>query len=335
VRQRQLFGPSLLPETWLEPRKSHIDLLKDLFGCDIALYPAHLATLNLAAREINDEANYPRITRKDFFDVEADRPFCTLPPNETDIRLPPLAAIVGNPPYVRQEKIRQKEKAAAVVAQRWHGLRLSGRGDVHCYFWPAAAAFLAEDGFFGFLTSSSWLDVEYGFALQKWSLQNFKIVAVLESVCEPWFEDARVKTCATILQRCSNARERAANIVRFVRVKRPLGEIVSYGADQPEARFLASDALRDRILNAGDSFEDESIRVILKPQSELWEEGLRSSVVLSGARRRVKRLTPLRKRATQTERDRGRTGYIRPLCSAIMQRANGEDTCARRTSTSR
>jgi N-6 DNA Methylase len=44
----------------LNPQKSHVELISELFGSDIALYPAHLATLNLAAREINGEANYPR-----------------------------------------------------------------------------------------------------------------------------------------------------------------------------------------------------------------------------------------------------------------------------------
>ena len=50
----------------MDAKRSHIAMLGDLFGCDIAIYPAHLATFNLAAREINDEANYPRIDRRDF-----------------------------------------------------------------------------------------------------------------------------------------------------------------------------------------------------------------------------------------------------------------------------
>ena len=48
----------------LDSRRPHLALIGELFGCDISLYPAHLATLNLAAREINDEANYPRIARR-------------------------------------------------------------------------------------------------------------------------------------------------------------------------------------------------------------------------------------------------------------------------------
>jgi len=105
----------------------------------------------------------------------------------------------------------------------------------------------------------------------------------MESAAEPWFEDARVKTCATILQRCTDASERASHLVRFVRVKRPLSEIIACRTNEPAARFMAFDSLRDRILNVRDFFEDESIRVIVKAQSELWAEGQRASGVLKEA----------------------------------------------------
>ena len=49
--------------------KSHQDLLREIYGCDIALFAAHLATLNLASRHIEDEENYPYITRANFFEI--------------------------------------------------------------------------------------------------------------------------------------------------------------------------------------------------------------------------------------------------------------------------
>ncbi|MFZ0888184.1 MAG: N-6 DNA methylase [Candidatus Binataceae bacterium] len=268
----------------LNPGKSHAELLSELFGCDIAMYPAHLATLNLAAREINQEANYPRITRRDFFDVEPSEPFCKLPPNDSEIPLPPLAAVVGNPPYVRQEKVGadEKRKIADVVISRWPGLRLSGRSDIHCYFWPAAAKMLKEGGYFGFLTSSSWLDVEYGFALQRWILQNFRLVAVMESAAEPWFPDARIKTCVTILRRCADPSERMASRVKFVRFKRPLAEIIREPPEAEEARFRALDELRDRIESATEDTDTDDLRIIVRTQGQLWNEGVRASKVLAG-----------------------------------------------------
>jgi methylase of polypeptide subunit release factors len=274
--------------------RPHSELLHELFGVDIGLYPAHLATLNLAAREINDEANYPRIARKDFFDVVPGRPFCDLPegPNKhSKVMLPQLDAVVGNPPYVRQEKVGrfEKEKYTGRVEEAFPGTALRGRADLHCYFWPYACQFLKEGGYFGFLTSGQWLDVDYGFALQRWILSNFRIVAILESATERWFPDARVKTCITILQRCSDPEKRRANMVRFVRFEKPLTEIIGVmptGGVGKEAeiaeisRQSAVDAIRDELEKIEKPVHDDRWRVLLKSQAELWDEGVRAGEVL-------------------------------------------------------
>ncbi len=172
--------------------------------------------------------------------------------------LPPLDAVVGNPPYVRQEKINRfdKPKYAQAVADAFQGTELSGRADLHCYFWPLASRFLKEDAYFGFLTSGQWLDVDYGFALQRWILENFKIIAIMESSTERWFPDARVKTCITILQRCTPEDARRENPVRFVRFEKPLAEIIGSPAsggvgeeaeEQEQIRQVAVDRVRDAI----------------------------------------------------------------------------------------
>ncbi len=274
----------------MDATRSHLDLIGELFGCDIALYPAHLATLNLAAREINDEANYPRIARRNFFDFAQGQPFCKIPdvsrPTEqVPIPLPPLDAVVGNPPYVRQEKVEKRDKArfGKIASDAWPGLRLTGRADLHCYFWPAAARLLKPDGYFGFLTSSSWMDVEYGFALQGWMLRHFRILAVMESAAEPWFEDARVKTCVAILQRCDDEPIRMANHVRFVRFSRKLAEIIGVTPtpDNEGARQAAIEALRQRILDADADRQDADLRIIVKTQRDLWTDGVRAGAILS------------------------------------------------------
>jgi len=284
---------------YLDPTRQHLDQLADLFGCDIALYPAHLATLNLAAREISDEANYPRIVRRDFFDTEIPansatgnmgHPFCTIPDSAggtQDVHLPALDAVVGNPPYVRQEKIDKHDKPGyrEKAHLSWsNGLQLSGRADLHCYFWPVATRLLKPNGYFGFLTSSSWLDVEYGFALQGWILRHFKLLAIMESNAEPWFTDARVKTVATILQRCDDEAERMANLVRFVRFDKPLRDIIGIPAGGDEAeRQQAVERLRDRILAAAVDEEDDALRIIVKPQRDLWADGVRAGSILRDA----------------------------------------------------
>jgi hypothetical protein len=171
--------------------------------------------------------------------------------------------------------MQAKEDLLELCADLWPGLHLSGRSDLHCYFWPAAAHLLTEDGWFGFLVSSSWLDVEYGFALQEWALRHFKIHAILESNAEPWFQDARVKTCAVILQRCADPAKRDANLVKFVRLDTPLAEILGERKDE-NARQTAAEQFRDEILASKKNATREGWRVVVKKQKDLWEDGLRA-----------------------------------------------------------
>lgn len=289
----------------MDKKRDHTAMLGDLFGCDVALYPAHLATLNLAAREINDEANYPRIARDSFFDIDPKKKFCEIPVHaakagenggirKAAVTIPALDAVVGNPPYVRQEKIDKKEKPriAALMDAAFKGTVFSGRADYHCYFWPHAARLLKEGAYFGFLTSAQWLDVDYGFALQRWMLKNFKVIAILESSVERWFPDARVKTCITILQRCAGERERMDNPVRFVRFEKPLAEIIGVphtsevgaGAEEQERlRQSAVDRVRDRIERRTTSEHNDDWRLLVKRQGDLWDEGVRAGSVLANA----------------------------------------------------
>ena len=288
------------------PALTHQDRLAQIYGVDISVFAAHLSTLNLAARDIQDEENYPRIRRGNFFEVAADvsqkKPFCLLPQGlrgertPGPVALPPLQAIVGNPPYVRQELIAKrgqkgvkpmsaKEDLLEFCAQSWPGLKLSGRSDLHCYFWPAATSFLAEGGWFGFLVSSSWLDVEYGFALQEWALQNFRIHAILESNSEPWFEDARVKTCAVILQRCADPALRQAQMVKFVRLDAPLKTILGKRDDE-NARQTAAEKFRREILASKKNATHDGWRVVVKRQQDLWEDGLRAGRLFDMQRQR-------------------------------------------------
>ena len=274
-----------------DPSVTHQQRLREIYGADIAVFAAHLATLNLAARDITDEENYPRIARKNFFEIKKDKPFCVLPGGfsgqrtKEPIELPAIDAIVGNPPYVRQEVIPRrgqkavkethtKEHMRELCERAWHGLKLSGRSDLHCYFWPHAASFLRDEGWFGFLVSSSWLDVEYGFALQEWALRNFRIQAIFESTAEPWFEDARVKTCAVIMQRCKDEAKRMSHAVKFVRLTVPLREILGERLDE-SSRQKAAERFRKLVADTKKDTVRLDFRIIVKMQSELWNEGLR------------------------------------------------------------
>ena len=252
--------------------------------------------MNLATRDLVEDENYPCIGREDFFSVLPDHTFVRLPSKlkakgtgkheHRNVVIPPLDAVVGNPPYVRQEEIRKAKKKPkqggpepgtkefyAKRVEQFADAKLSGRSDLHCYFWPHASTFLKEDGMLGLITSSQWLDVEYGFKLQKWLLKHFEILAVLESPVEPWFVGARVATAVTIARRCKDEAKRAANTVRFVQLRRPLGELLEHDGTTSGA-IAGADALRDEILALTQNVSHNRYRAQLVNQGALWKNGV-------------------------------------------------------------
>ena len=98
-------------------------------------------------------------------------------------------------------------KASYSELLEWAELKLSGKADILAYLFFQTARFVKPGGRVGIITSNAWLDVDYGHELQQFLLDNFKIVSILESRCEPWFTEADVNTIATIVERCESAKE--------------------------------------------------------------------------------------------------------------------------------
>ena len=267
------------------PPVSHESLLSEIFGIDIAAFPAQLSTINLAVRHLSDEANYPRVARDSFFNAQAGIPLYDIPLTGDSVRsiaLDEVDAVVGNPPYIRQESINKvdKDNYRNLHEMEWPGQTgLSGRSDIYAYFFSHAAHLLKPGGYLGFVTSIGWLDTEYGFKLQEFFLRNFRIVAVIESQVEKWFEDARVTTAVTILQREPDCAKRDGNPVRFIQLRKPLAEIYSEAldrslSDEGEAtRQSDMDAIRDLIEEIDTDLTTDYWRVQVRTQQELWEEG--------------------------------------------------------------
>ncbi|MEO0023454.1 MAG: Eco57I restriction-modification methylase domain-containing protein, partial [candidate division WOR-3 bacterium] len=190
--------------------------------------------------------------------------------------------IVGNPPYTRQEEIPAigVDKGKLIEDALKLGNRkiadISRRAGIHAYFFVHGTKFLKEGGRFGFIVSNSWLDVDYGKGLQEFFLQNYKIVAIIESKVEPWFKDADINTCIVILEKCSSKKERDNNRVRFVYLKKQLREFVPPAQDIWEKqleRLRVIDALIQTIIAHDRFYENEELRIYPKLQSELWAEG--------------------------------------------------------------
>lgn len=277
-------------------RKPHQEILKTLWGVDIAKFPAHLSTINLAVNDLSVDDNYPQILNEDFFnlspiekmggDEARKKELKTLSGKKFSIPYPRVVdCIIGNPPYTRQEEITEitgKEgyKDSMINKALLEGNRklanISKRAGIHAYFFVHGTKFLKDGGHFGFIVSNSWMDVDYGKGLQELFLMNYKIIAIIESKVERWFEDADVNTCIIILEKCKDQKERDDNLVRFAYLFKPLRHFIPPAHDMWEKqkeRLDAIEKLEKTILAHNDFYRNDELRIYPKKQSELWEEG--------------------------------------------------------------
>lgn len=266
----------------LEPGQTHQDLLGRLFGLEVSAFAANLATVNLAVRNLQFEDNYPRVALRSFFQARPHDRLMRIPGSVggalQDVSVGRVNAVVCNPPYVRlhalgPERLREAESvlshpAGSIAVPP----RLTGAANYHLYFWFHAAQFLVPGGSLVLITSGEWLDSDYGGVLQEWLLHNFRIQCVFESLAEPWFSDARVGTVVVAAQLCDEEDVRAAHIVRFATLRRPLREI--YGEPRDELDHLARvDRLRDRLLGLQGAGESEDLDWATISQGDLLALG--------------------------------------------------------------
>lgn len=287
-------------------RLQHEKLLETLWGNDIAKFPAMLTTINLAINDLSVDKNYPNVIHEDFFaikvsnlGVELDtwrkKRAQTLGKDVREIEYPRhFDAIVGNPPYTRQEEIEEMgvEKKMlienALIFDDKPLARLSKRAGIFAYFFIHGTKFLKDGGYFGFIVSNSWLDVDYGKGLQEHFLNYYKIVAIIDSKVERWFVDADINTCIVILQKCADKIQRDNNLVRFVYLKQPLAELIPPAEDdydQELARKREIDKIKDVILAHDKLYENDDMRIFPIKQNALWDEGFdRESETFQGAK---------------------------------------------------
>jgi type I restriction enzyme M protein len=290
--------------------RNHKNLISALWGIDVAKFPAELATINLYRHDLSDYANFPRIVSKDFFEVKPNQVFEFPPPKPSfepqpmiKEQLPQFDGAVGNFPYIRQELIEKrikgyKKRIERVIFDDWKDeyrelfdngdMKLSGQADIYAYLFFHTSRFLKEDGRMGFVTSSAWLEVDYGLELQKFFLKNFKIVAILESMSENWFLDVPVITAVTVLERCKNENGRQNHWVKFVKIKKKLRDLIPWnirwdasnrwqGLEGLIWRIESSDveyfafgrAATENITKSIREFEDDDFRIRMVKQSEL------------------------------------------------------------------
>jgi hypothetical protein len=137
-------------------------------------------------------------------------------------------AVIGNPPYVRQEWISEIKPHLAQHYKAWHGM-----ADLFVYFFERGLSVLKPEGRLGFIVANKWLKAGYAEPLRGLLVEGCLVEEVLDFGHAPVFPDADAFPSVVILQ------------------KRPLGaappQDAQVRAAQPPREELRDDALPELI----------------------------------------------------------------------------------------
>lgn len=103
--------------------------------------------------------------------------------------------VIGNPPYVRQEAIKEQKPAL----QKYKVY--SGMADLFVYFYELGITHLKENGLLGFICSNKFFRASYGENLRKFILENTQITHIIDFAGVKVFEDASVDSAVTVFRK--------------------------------------------------------------------------------------------------------------------------------------
>lgn len=98
--------------------------------------------------------------------------------------------IIGNPPYIRQEHIKDLKPLLEKQYQNFY----NSTADIYTYFFALAYHLLREKGFSAFITSNKYARAKYGAKLREWLLKKTIIASYMELNALKVFESAAVDT---------------------------------------------------------------------------------------------------------------------------------------------
>ncbi len=172
--------------------------------------------------------------------------------------------IIGNPPYIRQEKIKDLKP---LLQKQYHDFYNSS-SDIYTYFFALALNLLKEKGFSTFITSNKYTRAQYGAKLRGFLLKNTTIVSYMELNALKVFESATVDTSIIsfikqppLKESVFNYYEPTANDKNDLK-NTPL--FMRQNALQTESFIFANNKLldlRDKMENIGTPLKDWDIQI--------------------------------------------------------------------------
>lgn len=104
-------------------------------------------------------------------------------------------AVIGNPPYVRQESLGDDKEYFQKHFNVYHGI-----ADLYAYFIEQGVSLLRASGLFGYIVANKWMRANYGEPLRRW-LKRQDIVEIIDFGDLPVFKTATTYPCILVISK--------------------------------------------------------------------------------------------------------------------------------------
>ncbi len=108
--------------------------------------------------------------------------------------------IVANPPYVRQELIKELKPALRAT----HPAVYTGVADLYVYFYSRALQLLCPSGMLAFISSNKWFRANYGTKLREYIAKSCQVYSITDFGDLPVFENAAAYAMIFIAQKSTH-----------------------------------------------------------------------------------------------------------------------------------
>jgi type I restriction-modification system DNA methylase subunit len=156
-------------------------------------------------------------------------------------------AVIGNPPYVRQELLGDFKGYFQQHYEVYHGT-----ADLYAYFIEKGVSLLKKDGLFSYIVANKWMRANYGESLRRW-MKKQRIEEITDFGDLPVFETATTYPCVLRIRQGSAANKFSATQVKTL----AFGNLDDYV--QENSYTVNKTALRDE----GWSLVDEQSQALL------------------------------------------------------------------------
>ncbi len=106
-----------------------------------------------------------------------------------------FSAVIGNPPYVRQEGLGEFKNYFHTHYKVYHGM-----ADLYSYFIERGVSLMKKGGLFSYIVANKWMRANYGEPLRRW-LKRQGLREILDFGDLPVFEKATTYPCILVLEK--------------------------------------------------------------------------------------------------------------------------------------